>query len=239
MTPADGPPRPATLVVVAGTGTDVGKTWVSVRLLEAWRAAGRSVAARKPAQSWAPGSGPTDADRLGAATGEDPAVVCPAERSYPVPMAPPMAAAAAGRPVPTLADLVAGVRWPSPAPDVGLVETAGGVRSPQADDADVLDVVGALGPDHVVLVADAGLGTVNAVRLSVGALAGAPGPVRVTVVLNRFDPDDRLHRANRAWLAERDHLSVVPAGPATLAALAGSLAGRSVSPPARGAGTGR
>jgi dethiobiotin synthetase len=54
--------------------------------------------------------------------------------------------------------------------DVGLVETAGGVRSPQADDGDVLDLVAAIAPDHVILVADAGLGTINAVRLSVAAL---------------------------------------------------------------------
>ena len=38
--------RPGVLVVVAGTGTDVGKTWVAARLLEHWRRAGLSVAAR-------------------------------------------------------------------------------------------------------------------------------------------------------------------------------------------------
>ena len=74
--------RPAVLVVVAGTGTDVGKTWVGARLLEAWRAAGISVAARKPAQSFTPGSGLTDAEVLGGASGEDPATVCPPARSY-------------------------------------------------------------------------------------------------------------------------------------------------------------
>jgi hypothetical protein len=39
------------------------------------------------------------------------------------------------------------------------------------------------------------LGTINAVRLSLDALDGVP-----TVVLNRFDPGDELHRANRRWL---------------------------------------
>ena len=58
------------------------------------------------------------------------------------------------------------------------METAGGVRSPQADDGDAVDLVRLLAPDLVVLVADAGLGTINAVRLCVDALAGsglAPG----------------------------------------------------------------
>ena len=56
---------------------------------------------------------------------------------------------------------------------MGLVETAGGVRSPQADDGDVRRHGRAVVPDAVVLVADAGLGTVNAVRLSVAALTDA------------------------------------------------------------------
>ena len=51
------------------------------------------------------------------------------------------------------------------------METAGGVRSPLAgDDGDAVALAGSLMPDVVVLVADAGLGTINAVRLTVAAL---------------------------------------------------------------------
>ncbi|MBV8560261.1 MAG: AAA family ATPase, partial [Acidimicrobiia bacterium] len=57
-------PRPERLVLVAGTGTEVGKTWVAARLAEALRARGTRVAARKPAQSFAPDEGPTDAEAL-------------------------------------------------------------------------------------------------------------------------------------------------------------------------------
>ncbi len=203
--------RPATLVVVVGTGTEVGKTWVSARLLRAWRARGLAVAARKPAQSFAPGDATTDADVLGAASGEDPRAVCLPQRWYPAPMAPPMAADALGRVPPALADLLGELAWPRPAPDVGLVETAGGARSPQADDGDAVDLVAALGPDRVVLVADAGLGTINGVRLSVGALAaGTSAPV--SVVLNRFDAADGLHERNRDWLARRCALDVTAVG---------------------------
>lgn len=249
-------------MLVAGTGTEVGKTWVSVRLLTAWRAAGLSVAARKPAQSYQPGEGLTDAELLAQASGEDPATVCPPARWYPVPMAPPMAAEALDRAAPTLADLMAAVGWspagvqsgPEPAAEaaegpsarpgtraspgdaagvaVGLVETAGGVRSPQAADADVTDLVGALAPAHLVLVADAGLGTVNAVRLSADALAGA-GDVPLTVVLNRFDHASDLHRRNRAWLAERCGLTVVPGTEGALADLAARLAQDVASAPRR------
>jgi len=225
--------RPAVVVLVAGTGTEVGKTWVSARLLEAWRAAGLTVAARKPAQSFAPGDGPTDADVLAGASGEDPDVVCPPARSYPVPMAPPMAADVLGRPVPTVAAL-ADVDWPGAPVALGLVETAGGVRSPQGDDGDVTDLIDALAPapDAVVLVADAGLGTVNAVRLSVDALrpvlggAGPGGGERraPVVVLNRFDEASDLHRRNRDWLRKRCGVTVVEGTPAGLGALAKELA---------------
>lgn len=186
--------RPRRLVVVAGTGTEVGKTWVGAALA---RALGGTVAARKLVQSYEPGTGPTDAEVLAAATGESPDAVCPPHRSYELAVAPFMAAERLGRPPFTLADLLTEVRWP-PGTDVGLLEPAGGVRSPMtADGADTVDLIHAVTPDDVVLVADAGLGTINAVRLCVDALAGAP----VTVFLNRFDAGDPLHAANRDWLA--------------------------------------
>ena len=96
--------RPDLLVLVVGTATDVGKTWVGARTLAALRAKGMTVAARKPAQSFAlDDPHPTDAEVLSAATGEEPSTVCPAHRSYPVAMAPPMAADVLGLPAPTLA----------------------------------------------------------------------------------------------------------------------------------------
>ncbi len=221
-------PRPAVVVLVAGTGTDVGKTWVAARLLEAWRRAGLTVAARKPAQSFVAGSGPTDAEVLGAASGEDPAAVCPPARWYPVPLAPPMAAAALGLPGPTVSEFVDALAWPAPAVDLGLVETAGGVRSPQADDGDVVDMVAAIAPDRIVLVADAGLGTINAVRLSVGALVDGTGTGTVRpapfVVLNRYDPSSDLHRRNLDWLRDVDAMTASEVTEAGLASLADRLA---------------
>jgi len=192
------------MVVVAGTATEVGKTFVAAALLVRLAAAGSRVAARKPAQSYAPGDLRTDADVLAAATDDDPTAVCPRHRWYETPMAPPMAAEALGRPSFTVADLVTELDWPD-AVDVGVVETAGGVRSPIAGDGDCASLASALGPDLVVLVADAGLGTINAVRLSAGAVA----PLPLVVLLNRFDPTEELHERNRRWLAGRDGYDVV------------------------------
>jgi dethiobiotin synthetase len=191
------------LVLVAGTGTEVGKTWVGAQLLRALRDRGVAVAARKPAQSFAPGEGPTDAEVLAAATGEAPEAVCPPHRCYEVAMAPFMAADVLGRPPFTLADLAAETAWPDGV-DVGLVEAAGGVRSPiSSDGGDTAELAALLRPDTVVLVADAGLGTINAVRLCLDALPAS------VVFLNRYDPDDELHRRNAEWLAANVDVPVV------------------------------
>jgi dethiobiotin synthetase len=218
---ADPAGRPGALVVVTGTGTGVGKTWWAAATARALRSSGRSVAARKPAQSFAPGDTETDADVLAAATGESAHAVCPAHRWYEVAMAPPMAAAALGRPAFTIADLSGELAWP-PGTEVGLVEGAGGPRSPLAADGDTVDLAAAVRADAFVLVADAGLGTINTVRLAAPVLA-AVAPV--TVVLNRYDAADALHRANRSWLVEREGIAVVD----SIDVLSGWIAPRSLS----------
>jgi dethiobiotin synthetase len=116
-----------------------------------------------------------------------------------------MAAAERGDPPYSVRDLVAETTWPEGV-GVGLVEGVGGPRSPLASDGDNVDLARALAPDLVVLVADAGLGTINAVRLGGAAFWGSP----VVVALNQFG-DDVLHERNRAFLSEHDGLDVVTA----------------------------
>jgi dethiobiotin synthetase len=195
---------PELLVLVAGTATEVGKTWFTCAVADALSTRGILVAARKPAQSFEAGAGSTDADLLGAATGARPHDVCPAAQWYEVAMAPPMAASVLGRPIPTIAELAAGCAM-STATAIGFVESAGGVRSPLAGDGDTADLAAAIAPDLIVLVADAGLGTIHAVRTSSPPLERWP----VVVYLNRFDAEDDLHRRNRDWLDERDGYAVV------------------------------
>ena len=193
--------RPSYLVAIVGTDTNVGKTWIAQALLREWRACGLRVAARKPVQSYETPVD-TDADRLAEATGEHPNSICPQHRWYPLAMAPPIAATALGRPRVELEDLVREIVWPERV-DIAVVETVGGVRSPLTHDGDSIDLLRRLQPDLVLLVADAGLGTLNAIRLTLACLSGLP----VEVVLNRFRPDDPLHRSNLEWLAQHDSIS--------------------------------
>ena len=199
---------PHRLIVITGTGTEVGKTWVGAHLLDELRSTGMAVSARKPVQSFAPGDPTTDAHELARATGEPVTDVCPHHRWYEVAMAPPMAASALGRPAFTVAELAAELAWPFPAPDVGVVEPAGGVRSPLAADGDTISLVEELQPDLVVVVADAGLGTINGVRLAMEALDRGAHVAALHVVLNRYDGTDDLHRRNLTWLTSIDGFSV-------------------------------
>ena len=205
-------PVPDRLVVVVGTGTEVGKTWVACR-------GARVVAVGRRA-----GGGPQAGAVLRA-------------RATPPPTPPSWPRPPARTPTPS-ARRTAGTRWPwprrwpptrsvgrrstsptwstrSPGPTAsrsGLVEAAGGLRSPMAsDDADGVALAAALMPDVVVLVADAGLGTINSIRLAVTALerrrARPATTLDLVVVLNRFDAADELHRRNLAWLEEHDGLT--------------------------------
>lgn len=191
-----------------GTATEIGKTWFGAATLSALRQNGVIVAARKPVQSFDPADPhPTDAAVLAEASGEDVTTVSPPNRSLGVAMAPPMAAEVLGLPPVRLADLIdeIAVSW-TPGIDLGWVEAVGGVRAPIADDGDCRDLAAALGADDIVLVADAALGTLNSVRLSVESLA--PLGVPIVVAINRFDPSDDLHRRNHEWLTARDGLDV-------------------------------
>jgi dethiobiotin synthetase len=196
--------RPSNLIVIVGTQTDVGKTWVAHALLCRLRAAGLRVAARKPVQSFEMPIARTDADYLAAATGEHSHAVCPAHRWYPRAMAPPMAADLLARPRIELNELIAEISWPERT-DLAIVETVGGVRSPLAHDADSIDLVRRLEPDRVLLIADAGLGTLNAIRLTLACLDALP----VEVFLNRFNPADPVHRFNLHWLVEHDGIAAL------------------------------
>jgi dethiobiotin synthetase len=201
---------PERLVVVVGTHTEVGKTWSCQQLLRMWRVKGYSVAARKPVQSFDAGSAPTDAELLAAAGAEDVHAVCPAHRWYGRAMAPPMAADALHQPRIALTDLIGELEWP-PHINVGLIETVGGVLSPLAHDGSSLDLLRLLEPDDVLLVADARLGAINAIRLSLQPLAA----YRVQILLNRYDATNEVHRLNAEWLRNQDGLRIA-LGPAAL-----------------------
>ncbi|WP_228546096.1 dethiobiotin synthase [Halegenticoccus tardaugens] len=204
-------------VFVAGTDTGVGKTVVTAGLTARLRDAGREARAIKPAQTGCP---PDDDARFVADACGDPEAATALRRLEP-PLAPRVAGERVGEPL-SYDALLADCRRAVERSEVALVEGIGGVRVPLADDAEVLDLAVDLGLPAVV-VARAGLGTLNHTALTVDALTRRG--VRVhAVVLNRYRGATVAERTNVSELERtiRRPVFAVPSstgdGPAALAA---------------------
>ena len=192
------------ILVVSGTSTDVGKTVVTAALAAALRATGRSVAVCKPAQTGiAPGE-PGDLAEVVRLSG----VTATVELArYPEPLAPDTAARRASMPMLTRAEVVAAARELDAHHDVTLLEGAGGLLVRLgADGFTVRDVAADLDAP-VVVVAAAGLGTLNHCALTAEALASAGVKCSGFVVGSWPEEPDLAARCNL------DDLSSVTASP--------------------------
>jgi dethiobiotin synthetase len=153
---------------VTATDTGVGKTEVACALVRGHRARGLDVGAMKPAQSGVEPGEPSDADRLRAAAGDgDPQeLVCPYRFSPP--LAPAVAARLAGEEV-SLSRILEAARALAARHAALVVEGAGGILTPLTNRETFADLAVALGLP-VLVVARAGLGTVNHTALTCEAL---------------------------------------------------------------------
>ena len=179
---------------IAGAHTDVGKTWAACALLNAARAKGWSVEALKPVVTgYLPSAAVTsDPGRLLAALGRDPTVEALEAMSplrFEAALSPPMAARLEGVTL-TLADLLSVCRpvLAAQTADLLLVEGAGGVMSPLAEDATGLDLQLALGLP-TVLVGGSYLGGVSHTLTALEVLRARGLAVLGVVVSQSADRD--------------------------------------------------
>ncbi len=209
------------VVAVVGTGTDVGKTHVSVSLVLALRAMGLVVDAWKPVASGVTEGVGDDAARLGAAVGAPPRA--PAYVFLP-PISPHLAARRAGVRLDP-ATLAASARAGG---DVLVVETAGGLYSPLGDHETNVELVRALSPDVTLLVASDRLGVLHDVLATLRA-AEADGVLVSAVALSAAETPDASSGSNAEELRARVGARVfelprAEAGAPTSVAAAGALA---------------
>lgn len=181
-----------TALFVAGAHTDVGKTHVACALLAAARAAGRSVGAFKPvvsgfdAADWAM----SDPGRLLTALGiahSATALASMTEWVFEAPLAPPMAARLEGRSL-TIAEIARACEARLRSVDLYLVEGAGGVMSPLADDGTCLDLMRRLGLP-ALLVGGAYLGGISHALTALETLRAHQIPVAALVVSGAAERD--------------------------------------------------
>lgn len=199
-----------TVVIVTGTSTGVGKTVTTAAVAAAAMATGRSAAVAKPAQTGVRAGEPGDLADIQRLTGIERTVEL---ARYAEPLAPATAARRAGRPLLTLRETVAAVS--SVDADLILVEGAGGVLV-RLGEFTVIELAAALDA-AVVVVAAAGLGTLNHSALTVGALTAAGVPCAGLVIGSWPAAPDLAAECNRVELSAYTGLEVAGAIPAGVA----------------------
>lgn len=203
-------------VVILGTGTDVGKTYVTAAIARGL-AQRTSVLALKPIESGAPPGVAGDAGTIAAAADHPPAL---SQWRFLRPVSPHLAARENGVviPIPDVASWVAEQeRQGSRA--VTLVELAGGVFSPLAPGATNADLALALDPALWILVAPDALGVLHDVTATLRALPRRPD----AVVLSSSRAPDASTGSNGPELGAlgiADVLEVVPPGGEALVTVA-------------------
>ncbi|MFC6063474.1 dethiobiotin synthase [Streptomyces ochraceiscleroticus] len=205
------------VLFITGTGTEIGKTVTTAAIAAAELADGRSVAVLKPAQTGVAAGEPGDVAEVARLAGSG---VTTAELArYPEPLAPATAARRAGLPPVRPYEIAEAAGKLATEHDVVLVEGAGGllVRFDETG-ATLADAAKALGAP-MLMVAQAGLGTLNATALTALALRTA-GIETPGVVIGSWPAEpDLASRCNIEDLPESAGaplLGLVPAGSGAL-----------------------
>ncbi len=193
-------------IIVLGTGTGVGKTWVTALLARALRRAGAEVVALKPIETGVAASEGSDAALLASASSSTPA---DPPFVFPDPVSPHLAARRTGRAI-DVAVVLEHVkqhetrlenRVTSHVTSFLIVETAGGCLTPLAPGVVNRDLATALDPATWILVAPDSLGVLHDVSATLGALA-MRGRLPDRVVLSEARERDASTGTNAAELRE-------------------------------------
>ncbi|WP_408055768.1 dethiobiotin synthase [Streptomyces lycii] len=203
-------------MVVTGTGTEVGKTVATAALAAAALAAGRSVAVLKPAQTGVAGGEPGDAAEVARLAGP----VTAAELArYPEPLAPATAARRAGLAPVRPRDVAEAAEKLATEHDLVLVEGSGGLLVRFDDEGATLADAARLLGAPVLVVAAAGLGTLNATALTAEALR-TRGTVCAGVLVGSWPADpglaERCNVPDLPDVAGAPLLGLVPQGAGAL-----------------------
>ncbi|MCN9241029.1 dethiobiotin synthase [Streptomyces sp. RY43-2] len=205
------------VLVITGTGTEVGKTVTTAAVAAVAVAAGRSVAVLKPAQT---GVGPGERGDAEEATRLSGALTTVELARYPEPLAPATAARRAGM-SPVRPHEVARVAAElATAHDLVLVEGAGGLLVRFDEEGGTLADAARLLGAPVVVVAAAGLGTLNATELTSRELRGQGLDLAGVVIGSWPQEADLAARCNLVDLpvvAGAPLLGMLPAGVGALA----------------------
>jgi len=193
-------------VFVTGTGTEVGKTVVAAALARTLAAQGKRVGVFKPAVTGLEEEGESDHALLRRAAGSDQSDEEIAPYRYGPPASPHLAAALAGEEIEP-ERLRSAAATAAARADAIICEGVGGLLVPLGPSYLVRDLAADLG-HPLVVVAPAGLGTINHTLLTLEA-ARAAGLEVVLVVLTPWPAEPgEIERSNRETIAALGEIRV-------------------------------
>ncbi|MEV7197603.1 dethiobiotin synthase [Streptomyces sp. NPDC093510] len=202
-----------TVIVVSGTGTEIGKTVTTAAVAAVALAAGRSVAVLKPAQTGVGPGGPGDAQEVARLAGDG--VTTLELARYPEPLAPDVAARRSGLAQVHPQDVADAAGKLATEHDLVLVEGAGGLLVRLDDEGGTLADAARLLDAPVLMVVSAGLGTLNSTALTAEALRARGVRLLGPLIGSWPAAPDLASRCNLADLpkdAGSPLLGAVPAG---------------------------
>ncbi|MFD7701820.1 dethiobiotin synthase [Streptomyces caelestis] len=204
------------VMVITGTGTEVGKTVVTAAVAATALAAGRSVAVLKAAQTGVRPDEAGDAEEVARLAG---AVTTDELARYPDPLAPATAARRAGRAPVRPHEVAERAAKLATEHDLVLVEGAGGLLVRFDAAGGTLADAAALLAAPVLVVASAGLGTLNVTELTARELRGRGLDLAGVVIGSWPAAPDLASRCNLLDLPDvtgAPLLGAVPAGAGAL-----------------------
>jgi dethiobiotin synthase len=199
-------------LLVTGTGTGVGKTVVTAALAALAVSRDQSCTVVKPGQTGVPDDAPGDLADVVRLAGDD---VRPVELvRYPDPLSPAAAARRSGRAPLDPAEAAHAVLTARAACDLVLIEGAGGLLVRYDDDGFTMADLARTLRLPVLVVVEAGLGTLNATGLTLEAMAHRGLELAGLVIGSWPEHPGLAERSNVAdleMLAARPLLGVLPA----------------------------
>ncbi|WP_369276108.1 dethiobiotin synthase [Streptomyces sp. R11] len=205
------------ILVITGTGTEVGKTVTTAAVAATAMGAGRSVAVLKAAQT---GVGPDESGDAAEAARLAGAVTTAELARYPDPLAPATAARRAARPPVRPQEIAEAAAKLATEHDLVLVEGAGGLLVRFDETGGTLADAAELMAAPVLVVASAGLGTLNTTELTARELRSRRLDLLGVVIGSWPTAPDLASRCNVADLPEvagAPLLGAVPTGAGALA----------------------
>ena len=199
-------------LLITGTDTEVGKTWITTLIARELRQNGHSVGVYKPvcsggvtnqngATTW------PDIDALAKSTGHEFPTdwICP--QRFDAPLAPPVAAKMEGRSIDSRLLRTGCNNWIGQV-DALLVEGVGGLLCPISEDETVADLAADL-RYPLVIVARAGLGTINHTLLTIEAAQRRSLPIAGLILNQCSATHDRAIATNPDEITARTHIPLL------------------------------